>query len=402
MNKKTLNDVILTGMRVILRADFNVPLDGTKITDDNRIQATLPTIHKILEQNPRYLLIMSHLGRVKTLKDKTSQSLLPISKHLAKLLGKPVVFIPATSGNDLKTQVSQLPVGAIALMENTRFEDLPDNRESGNDPKLAQEWANLADVFVNDAFGTAHRAHASNVGIASFVKINCVGLLMQSEISMLDQALNHFQHPFVVILGGAKVSDKINVIQNFLTKCDYLLIAGAMSYTFLKAQGYQVGTSKVELDQINLAKEFLAKGAKKIILPVDHAVAERFADIPATITPDQNIPAQMMGLDIGPKTSALFAKYIATAKTVIWNGPAGVFEFKHFQTGTVQICKALADLYHNTGAFTVIGGGDSAAAAIQLGFKNSFSFISTGGGASLEFLEGKTLPGIAVIQNQNT
>lgn len=396
MSKKTVRDLDLKGKVVLMRVDFNVPLKGGVITDDNRIVQALPTI-KYVKENGGKLVLFSHLGRVKTEEDKAKASLAPVVKRLSELLGEKVVFIPETRGAKLEAAIKKLKEGEILMFENTRFEDVDGSKESKNNPELGAYWASLGDVFVNDAFGTAHRAHASNVGIAANKKDAVAGFLLEKEIKFIGDAVNNPARPFVAILGGAKVSDKISVIENLLKKADKILICGAMAYTFLKALGKEVGTSKVEEDYVEYAKDLLKNAKGKIILPVDHLVASEFsADAEAELVDVNYTPADKMGLDIGPKTLKTFEKELHGAKTVVWNGPAGVFEFEKFAAGTKGICEILANL---EGANTIIGGGDSAAAAINMGYEAKFTHISTGGGASLEYLEGKELPGIACLND---
>ena len=397
MNKKTIRDVDLKGKVVLMRVDFNVPMKDGKITDENRIIQALPTIKYALDHDAK-LVLFSHLGRVKTEEDKATNSLAPVAKRLAELLGQPVNFIPETRGEKLEKAVKALKNKEIVMFENTRFEDIDGKKESKNDPELGAYWASLGEVFVNDAFGTAHRAHASNAGIAANIKTTVAGFLMEKEINFIGGAVDNPVRPFVAILGGAKVSDKISVIENLINKADKILICGAMAYTFYKALGYEVGTSKCELDFVDFAKGLLDKAKGKIVLPVDTVVAPEFAeDAASTVVDSDKIPADQMGMDVGPKTLDLFKKELVGAKTVVWNGPAGVFEFDKFAKGTNGICTILANL---EGATTIIGGGDSAAAAIKLGFADKFTHISTGGGASLEYLEGKALPGVEIINNK--
>lgn len=394
--KKTLQDLNFENKQVLVRVDFNVPITNGMIDDDNRIQESLATINYLVAQNAKVILL-SHLGRIKTAADCENLSLKVVAQRLSELLKQEVIFINEIQGPVLEAAIANLKSGQVLLMENTRFADLDNKRESGNDANLAKYWASLGDIFVNDAFGVSHRSSASNVGIANYIGQSCLGLLVEKELTMLGKAVHNPRHPLVVILGGSKVSDKISVIDNLLQVADKIIIGGAMSYTFLKAQGFLVGKSLVETDKIALAKEYLEKAKDKIVLPVDHIMASEFADKPGINSKDANIDDNYMGLDIGIKTQELFKKHLDTAKTVIWNGPVGVFEMKNFAAGTISICQNIAQL---DDAFVVIGGGDSAAAAIQLGFQNQFNHISTGGGASLVFLEGKTLPGIAVIQDK--
>jgi phosphoglycerate kinase len=398
--KKTLKDIQVDGKKVLVRVDFNVPLKEGKITDDNRIQAALPTIKYLINQGAKVILL-SHLSRIKTEDDKKNKSLAVVGKHLAKLLGQEVNFVASTRGANLEAAIKDLKNGQVLLMENTRFEDVKDGEvvkfESKNNPELGKYWASLGEVFVNDAFGTAHRAHASNVGISTYIGTSVIGLLVEKELTMLAQGIDSPERPFVAILGGAKVSDKIGVIDNLLQKVDKILIGGGMAYTFFAAQGHKIGKSLLEADKVDVAKKYLEMGKDKIILPIDSATATEFADVkPAFFGVD--LPDDVLGMDIGPKTIELFQKELVGAKTVVWNGPMGVSEFKNFSHGTVAVCESIAKLKN---AFTLIGGGDSAAAAISLGFKDDFSWISTGGGASLEYMEGKILPGIDAIQNRS-
>lgn len=394
MAKKTVRDVDLKGKKVLLRADFNVPMKDGKITDDNRIVQELPTIKYILEQGGR-LIVFSHLGKIKTEEDKKKNSLEAVSKRLGELLGKEVIFVPETRGEKLEQAASNLKEGDVLMFENTRFEA----GETKNDAELAAYWASLGEVFVNDAFGTSHRAHASNAGIAS--KLGAVsGFLMEKEINFLGKVLEP-EKPFVAILGGAKVSDKILVIDKLMEKADRILIGGAMAFTFLKAEGLNVGSSLVEDDRLEVAKDILKKARDKgvdFVLPVDFVVAEKFEnDSPFKLVDATSMPEGYMGLDVGPKTLALFAEKLNGAKTVVWNGPMGVFEMPNFAKGTEELCAGIAKLKD---AVTVIGGGDSAAAAIKFGYQDDFTHVSTGGGASLELLEGKELPGIVSIDDK--
>ena len=395
--KKLITDLDLNNKKVLMRVDFNVPMKDGKITDENRIIQALPTIKYALEHNAK-LILFSHLGKVKAEEDKTSKTLAPVAKRLAEVLGKPVKFVPETRGAELEAAIAELKDGEILMFENTRFEDLDGKKESKNDPELGKYWASLGDVFVNDAFGTAHRAHASNVGIASNIKESAVGFLVEKEINFIGGAVDNPARPLVAILGGAKVSDKIGVIENLLDKADKVIIGGGMMFTFLKAQGKNTGSSLLEEDKVELAASLIAKAEEKgveLILPVDTVVAKEFKNDTEfkTVSVD-GIEDGWMGLDIGEASIKLFADTLVGAKTVVWNGPMGVFEMENFAKGTIGVCKAIADL---AGATTIIGGGDSAAAAIQLGFADKFSHISTGGGASLEYLEGKPLPGVEAI-----
>ena len=396
MAKKIVTDLQVEGKKVLVRVDFNVPLKDGVITDDNRIVQALPTIKYLVDHNAKVILF-SHLGKVKSEEDKAKLSLRPVAERLSELLEKPVTFVPETRGEKLEAAINALNEGDVLLFENTRFEDLDGKKESKNDPELGKYWASLGDLFVNDAFGTAHRAHASNVGIASNLE-SAAGFLMEKEIKFIGGAVDNPERPFVAILGGAKVSDKIGVINSLLDKADKVLIGGGMAYTFFKAMGREVGLSLLELDRVELAKEIMEKAGDKLVLPIDNVVAKEFSnDAVATIVASDAIPADQEGLDIGPKTVELFASYLKDAKTVVWNGPMGVFELPNFAKGTIGVCEAIANL---EGATTIIGGGDSAAAAISLGYADKFTHISTGGGASLEYLEGKELPGVAAISDK--
>lgn len=399
-NKRSLKDLKVEGKRVIVRVDFNVPFKDNIIGDDNRIKASLPTI-KYLANHGAKIILLSHLGRIKSEEDKKTKSLRVVGQRLSELLdGKVVRFVAATRGPLVEKAVQELKPGEIVLLENTRFEDVKNGElvkyESKNHPELGKYWASLGDIFINDAFGTSHRSHASNVGIASNIKNSALGLLVGNEVEMLAKGIEKPQRPFVAILGGAKVSDKIGVIDNLLNKVDKILIGGGMAYTFLKAAGHNIGTSLFEADKLKEAKAYLEKAGDKIVLPIDSAASRTFANTKPTYF-ETDIPDDHMGLDIGPKTVELFNRELKNAKTVIWNGPMGVNEFSHYAVGTKAVAQQLANLKN---AFTLIGGGDSAAAAISLGFKDKFSWISTGGGASLEYMEGKILPGIASVQNK--
>lgn len=396
MKKKTVEDLFVSGKKVLVRVDFNVPMQDGVITDDNRIVQALPTIKYLVEEDAKVILF-SHLGRIKTEADKPNNSLAPAASRLSELLGNPVKFVGVTRGKELEDAINNMLNGDVLMFENTRFEDLNGNKESKNDPDLGAYWASLGDVFVNDAFGTAHRAHASNVGIASHLD-SAAGFLVEKELRYIGGAVDNPERPFVAILGGAKVSDKIGVIENLLKKADKILIGGGMAYTFMKTLGFNIGTSICEDDKLPLAKELLEAANGKIILPVDLVVTTEFSATAAHRTTDySDIQPDEMGLDVGPDTIKLFAKELKGAKTVVWNGPLGVFEFEAFAKGTRAICEILAGLKD---AKTIIGGGDSAAAAIQMGFENDFTHISTGGGASLEYLEGKELPGVVALADQ--
>ncbi len=401
LNKKSVDDINVKGQRVLVRCDFNVPLKDGKITDENRLVAALPTIKKLIADGGK-IILCSHLGKVKTEEDKQTKTLAPVAVRLSELLGQEVKFVPNPEvvGPNVVEAVNAMNDGDVILLENTRFRA----EETKNGEAFSKDLASLADVFVNDAFGTAHRAHCSNVGVTQFVDTAVVGYLMQKEIDFLGNAVENPVRPFVAILGGAKVADKLNVISNLLEKCDTLIIGGGMAYTFLKAQGKEVGLSLVDDSKIDYCKEMLAKAdslGKKLLLPVDTVVAAGFPDpidgpIDVETVSSDNIPADKEGLDIGEKTRALFADAAKTAKTVVWNGPMGVFENPTLAAGTIAVAEALAE----TDATTIIGGGDSAAACNQLGFGDKMSHISTGGGASLEFLEGKELPGVAAANDK--
>ncbi len=389
MSKVTVKDLDVKGKRVIVRVDFNVPHKNGVITDDNRVRAALPTINYLTENGAKVILL-SHLGKVKTDEDKIKNDMSIVADCLRSLQSAPVTFVNATRGPELEEAVANLKEGEIVLMQNTRYE----KGESKNDEELGSYWASLGDLFVCDAFGSVHRAHASTVGIPSHLPAG-VGFLVEKELNVLGGALNDPARPFVAILGGAKVSDKIGVIENLLKIADKVIIGGGMSYTFSKALGGEIGTSLLEADKIDLAKDFIEKGAGKLILPVDSIIANDFSN-PTEIKTVKagEIPEGFMGLDIGPESVELFKKELEGAKTVFWNGPMGVFEDPRFANGTIEVCKTLAEL---DGAVTIIGGGDSASAAKNLGFAEKFSHISTGGGASLEYMEGKELPGVAII-----
>lgn len=396
MAKLTVKDVELKGKKVLVRVDFNVPLKDGVITNDNRITAALPTIKYILEQGGRAILF-SHLGRVKEEADKEGKSLAPVAADLAEKLGQDVLFIPgATRGAELEAAIAGLEDGQVLLVENTRFEDVDGKKESKNDAELGEYWASLGDgIFVNDAFGTAHRAHASNVGISANVEQAVAGFLLENEIAYIQEAVETPERPFVAILGGSKVSDKIGVIENLLEKADKVLIGGGMTYTFYKAQGIEIGNSLVEEDKLDVAKELLEKSNGKLILPVDSKEANAFADYTEVKdTEGEAVDKGFLGLDIGPKSIAKFDEALTGAKTVVWNGPMGVFENPDFQAGTIGVMDAIVK---QPGVKSIIGGGDSAAAAINLGRADKFSWISTGGGASMELLEGKVLPGLAAL-----
>ncbi|EMF0168207.1 phosphoglycerate kinase [Enterococcus hirae] len=396
MAKKTVKDIDLKDKKVLVRVDFNVPLKDGVITDDTRIKAALPTINYVLEQGGKAILF-SHLGRVKTEEDKEGKSLAPVAKRLGELLGKEVTFVPETRGAELEAAINGMKDGDVVVFENTRFEDIDGKKESKNDADLGKYWASLGDVFVNDAFGTAHRAHASNVGIASTGIPTVAGFLMEKEIKFIGEAVEKPKRPMIAILGGAKVSDKIGVIENLIPKADKILIGGGMTYTFYEAKGIKIGNSLVEADKVELAKELIEKAGDKLVLPIDNVCAPEFSNDVETQVIEGDIPEGLMALDIGPASVKLFADTLQGAKTVVWNGPMGVFEMSNFAKGTIGVCEAIANLEDAT---TIIGGGDSAAAAEQLGFADKFTHISTGGGASLELLEGKELPGLAAINDK--
>ena len=396
MAKLTVKDVELKGKKVLVRVDFNVPVKDGVITNDNRITAALPTIKYILEQGGRAILF-SHLGRVKEEADKEGKSLAPVAADLAAKLGQEVTFLPGvTRGAELEAAINALEDGQVLLVENTRYEDVDGKKESKNDPELGKYWASLGDgIFVNDAFGTAHRAHASNVGISANVEKAVAGFLLENEIAYIQEAVEAPERPFVAILGGSKVSDKIGVIENLLEKADKVLIGGGMTYTFYKAQGIEIGNSLVEEDKLDVAKALLEKSNGKLILPVDSKEANAFADYTEVKdTEGEAVDPGFLGLDIGPKSIAKFDEALTGAKTVVWNGPMGVFENPDFQAGTIGVMDAIVK---QPGVKSIIGGGDSAAAAINLGRADKFSWISTGGGASMELLEGKVLPGLAAL-----
>ena len=396
MAKLTVKDVDLKGKKVLVRVDFNVPVKDGVITNDNRITAALPTIKYILEQGGRAILF-SHLGRVKEEADKEGKSLAPVAADLAAKLGQEVAFLPGvTRGAELEAAINALEDGQVLLVENTRYEDVDGKKESKNDPELGKYWASLGDgIFVNDAFGTAHRAHASNVGISANVEKAVAGFLLENEIAYIKEAVEAPERPFVAILGGSKVSDKIGVIENLLEKADKVLIGGGMTYTFYKAQGIEIGNSLVEEDKLDVAKSLLEKSNGKLILPVDSKEANAFADYTEVKdTEGEAVDPGFLGLDIGPKSIAKFDQELTGAKTVVWNGPMGVFENPDFQAGTIGVMDAIVK---QPGVKSIIGGGDSAAAAINLGRADKFSWISTGGGASMELLEGKVLPGLAAL-----
>ena len=396
MAKLIVSDLDVKDKKVLIRVDFNVPIKDGVIGNDNRIVAALPTIKYVIENGGKAILF-SHLGRVKTEDDKKKLSLRPVAERLADLLGKPVTFVPVTRGAQLEEAIAGLNDGDVLLVENTRFEDLDGKKESGNDPELGKYWASLGDVFVNDAFGTAHRSHASNVGIASNMTQAAAGFLLEKEIKFLGEAVDEPKRPFVAILGGAKVSDKIGVINHLLGKADKVIVGGGMTYTFYAAKGIKIGNSLVEEDKIELAKELIEKAGDKLVLPIDNVVAEKFDNNVPNQVVEGDIPDGYMALDVGPKSVALFEDVLKDAKTVVWNGPMGVFEMSNYAKGTLEVGKFLGEL---SDATTIVGGGDSTAAVQQLGVADKLTHISTGGGASLEYLEGKTLPGIAAVSDK--
>ena len=396
-NKKSIEDIDVAGKRVLCRCDFNVPTKNGKITSDKRIVAAMPTIEYLVNHGAKVILC-SHMGKPKG-EWKPELSLKVVADRISELLGKPVIMAADVAGEDAKAKAAALKDGDVMMLENTRFE----KGETKNDPELSKALASMADIFVNDAFGTAHRAHSSTAGVADYLPAVC-GFLVNKEVSIMGKALANPERPFVAILGGAKVSDKLNVINNLLEKVDTLIIGGGMAYTFLAAKGYSVGTSLLDNEKIDYCKEMMAKAEAKgvkLLLPIDTVVASAFPDpidgeISVETVPSDAIPADKMGLDIGEKTRALFAEAAKSAKTVVWNGPMGVFENPTLAKGTIAVAQALAD----SSAVTIVGGGDSAAACEQLGFADKITHISTGGGASLEFLEGLELPGIACLQDK--
>ena len=397
LNKKTIEDINVNGKKVLVRCDFNVPLKDGVITDENRLNGALPTI-KYLIENGAKVILCSHLGKPKG-EAKPELSLAPVAKRLSEMLNKEVVFAADDNvvGENAKAAIEKMENGDVVLLQNTRYR----KEETKNEENFSKELASLADVYVNDAFGTAHRAHCSTVGAGEFLEERACGYLIQKELKFLGEAVENPVRPFTAILGGAKVSDKIAVIEQLLEKVDNLIIGGGMAYTFLKAQGYEIGNSLLEADKVDYAKEMLAKAEEKgvkLYLPVDSKAANKFAaDAEVLVTEDQNIPEGYLGLDIGPKSVEKFVDVVKNSKTIVWNGPMGVFEFEAFAGGTLAIAKAMADLEDAT---TVIGGGDSAAAVNQLGFGDKMTHVSTGGGASLEFLEGKELPGIVALDDK--
>lgn len=393
--KKSIKDFELYGKKVLIRVDFNVPMQDGVITDDHRIISSIPTIEYATAKGAKVILL-SHLGRVKVTEDKKKYSLASVAKRLSEILKKSIEFVPYTSGSIVEEKVSSMQNGDVLLLENTRFEDIDENKESSNDLDLGAYWASLGDIFINDAFGTSHRAHASNVGIASHLPSG-LGFLVEKELDILESAIQTPKRPFVVILGGSKVSDKIGVIQNLVHIADYILIGGGMAYTFLYASDISIGSSLLDRKHIDFCKEILEKHEDKIILPIDTVCAEEIMDNVGTRTCFINeIKENEIGVDIGYSTVKLFRQYLEQAKTVLWNGPVGIFEKESFATGTKSICEILKQL----DAVKIVGGGDTGAAVTMFGYEKDVTYISTGGGASLELLEGKSLPGIEVINEK--
>lgn len=392
--KKTIRDYDLEGKKVIIRVDFNVPIKNGEIKDDNRIKQSLETINYALDNNAKVILL-SHLGRVKTVSDKESNTLEPVALRLSELLDKEIIFVTETRGELLEQEINNMKNGDIILVENTRYEDLDGKKESGNDEELGKYWASLGDIFINDAFGTSHRAHASNVGIASHLP-NGIGFLIEKELNVLEPAIKNPKRPFTVILGGSKVSDKIGVIENLVNIADYILIGGGMAFTFIKSQGMNIGSSLLDEESLDFCKKMLKKHQDKIILPIDVVTSENVekpVNVKETFISD--IKDKDIGLDIGHGSIKLFKTYLEESNTIIWNGPVGKFEIEEFSKGTKELCEIIKNKEN-----TIIGGGDTASAVINLGYKDAFTHISTGGGATLELLEGKILPGIEII-NEN-
>ncbi|MDD6388605.1 MAG: phosphoglycerate kinase [Bacilli bacterium] len=395
MMKKSIKDFDLDNKKVIIRVDFNVPIKDGNITDDNRIKESLKTIQYAIDNNAKVIL-MSHLGRVKEEQDLEKNTLEPVALRLSELLDKDLVFVDMTRGKELEDAINEMKPKDVLLIQNTRYEDLDGKKESKNDPELGAYWASLGDIYINDAFGTAHRAHASNVGIASHLP-NGIGFLIEKELENLLPAINEPERPLTVILGGSKVSDKIGVIENLVKIADHILIGGGMAFTFLKASGLPIGKSLLDEENIEFCKKILKENEDKIVLPIDVVCSksiEKPTDVRECFISD--IKDDEIGLDIGNQSVKLFKQHINDSKTIIWNGPVGMFEEKAYEKGTKEICKALTE----SGAKTIVGGGDSASAAINFGYKEKFSHISTGGGASLELLEGKVLPGIDIINEK--
>ncbi len=394
--KKTIKDFNLNGKKVIMRVDFNVPMKNGEIVDDNRIRQSLETIRYALENNAK-LILLSHLGRIKEEADKEKNNLQPVAIRLEKLLNQKVLFVPKTRGEEVERAIQNMKEKEIILLQNTRYEDLDDKKESKNHPELGEYWASLGDIYINDAFGTAHRAHASNVGIASHLPSG-VGFLIEKELKIMKEAIDNPKRPLTIILGGAKVSDKIGVIENLAEKADHLLIGGAMAYTFLKASDFEIGKSLLDEENIPFCKRMLEKYSDKIILPIDSINATEISEnaVPRECFINE-IKENEIGLDIGHGTIKVFKNYLQDSKTIIWNGPVGYSEIKSFANGT----RELLEILKQSDAITIIGGGDTASAAIQLGYEKDLTHISTGGGASLELLEGKELPGISCIDDKN-
>lgn len=393
--KKSIRDFSLFGKKVIIRVDFNVPIQDGVIMDDHRIVASIPTIEYAIKEGAKVILL-SHLGRVKTEEDKKVYSLAPVASHLSKLLDKDVFFVPETRGTMVEEKICEMQNGDVILLENTRFEDIQDKKESSNDEGLGIYWASLGDIFINDAFGTSHRAHASNVGIASHIPSG-VGFLVEKELNILESAIKNPKRPLVVVLGGSKVSDKIDVIRNLVSIADYILIGGGMAYTFLAASDISIGNSLLDKEHVDFCREMLTAYSDKIILPIDTVCAKEIIDDAVTRTCFINeIKDDEIGVDIGYNTVKLFSQYLRDAGTIIWNGPVGIFEKEVFANGTKGICEILKQV----NGIKIIGGGDTGAAVTMFGYENNVTHISTGGGASLELLEGKTLPGIGIINEK--
>lgn len=389
---KTIRDIELENKKVIIRCDFNVPIKNGIITDDNRIKESLETINYAISKNAK-IILMSHLGRVKDEVSKKEKTLMPVAKRLSELLNKEIIFINETRGNKLEQAVASLKNGEIILVENTRIEDFPEKLESKNNDELASYWASLGEVFINDAFGTAHRAHASNVGIATRLE-SAIGFLIEKELKAMKLVENP-KRPFTVILGGSKVSDKIGLIENLLKTADYILIGGGMANTFIKAKGYEIGKSLVDLESIDFCKEMLEKNKEKLIIPIDFVGSSEISNETEVVTYNYNeIKEDFIALDLGPKTIDLFNKYLDNSETIVWNGPVGMFELTNYETGTKTIANHLKEIKK----VTIIGGGDTASAVINFGLKEAFTHISTGGGATIEMLEGKVLPGLEAIK----
>ena len=392
--KKTIKDYDLKGKKVIIRVDFNVPMKDGIITDDNRIVESLETI-KYAIKNDAKIILMSHLGRIKSSSDMQNNSLKVVAERLSELLNKKVNFCPVTRGKKLEQMANDLQDGEILLMENTRFEDLNGQKESKNDEELGKYWASLGDIYINDAFGTCHRAHASNVGIAQNIPSG-IGFLVEKELKILEKAINKPKRPLVCILGGAKVNDKIGVIENLVKKADYILIGGGMAFTFLKSEGFEIGCSLLDSDSLDFCSNILNDYGDKIVLPIDVVETKDIESNLGFTKSIENMDDEKKGVDIGPKTINLFISYLRKCGTIIWNGPMGMFEYDAYENGTKKLCEYLAE----SNAVTIIGGGDSAAAINKYGLKNKVTHVSTGGGASLELLEGKKLPGIEIINNK--